>query len=150
VHLKEVSGYIIVKTMGGSLLCMQCAGKLNFTSVSGGAQFLQPQLSSLSASSTSGNLLYDGDFLRTGIYTLKSGMGLVEVRFSDSDSFDLRAITTTGAVDNQAAAFLKPDSHGLKHLSSRFAHSLTGSVNAGLAQVNLSTFSGTIRIRKRD
>jgi len=150
VHLKEVSGYIIVKTLGGSLLCTQCAGKLNFTSVSGGAQFLQPQLSSLSASSTSGNLLYDGDFLRTGIYTLKSGMGLVEVRFSDSDSFDLRAITTTGTVDNQAAAFLKPDSHGLKHLSSKFAHSLTGSVNAGLAQVNLSTFSGTIRIRKRD
>ena len=150
VHLKEVSGYIIVKTMGGSLLCMQCAGKLNFTSVSGSAQFLQPQLSNLSASSTSGNLLYDGDFLRTGIYTLKSGMGLVEVRFSDSDSFDLRAITTTGTVDNQAADFLKPDSHGLKHLSTRFAHSLTGSVNAGLAQVNLSTFSGTIRIRKRD
>lgn len=150
VHLREVSGYIIVKTMGGSLMCTQCAGKINFSSVSGNAQFLQPQLNSLSASSTSGNLIYDGDFLRTGIYTLKSGTGLVEVRFSDSDSFDLRAITASGTVDNQAAAFLKPDSHGLKRHTTRFAHSLAGTVNAGLAQVNLSTFSGTIRIRKRD
>lgn len=150
VHLKEVSGYIIVKTMGGSLLCMQCAGKLNFNSVSGSAQFLQPQLNILSASSTSGNILYDGDFLRAGIYTLKSGMGLVEVRFSGNDSFDLRAYTTNGTVDNQAADYLKPDSHGLKHLSTKFAKSLAGSVNAGFAQVNLSTFNGTIRIRKRD
>ena len=81
---------------------------------------------------------------------MKSGMGLVEVRFSGSDSFDLKAQTTSGTVDNQAQDFLKPDPHGLKHLSSKFAKSLAGSVNAGLAQVNLSSFSGTIRIRKRD
>ncbi|MBZ5541149.1 MAG: DUF4097 domain-containing protein [Acidobacteriia bacterium] len=150
VHLKEVSGYIIVKTVSGSLQCMQCAGKLNFASISGSAQFLQPQLNNLNVSTTSGNILYDGDFLRDGIYTMKSGMGLVEVRFSGSDSFDLKAQTTSGTVDNQAQDFLKPDSHGLKHLSSKFAKSLAGSVNAGLAQVNLSSFSGTIRIRKRD
>ena len=150
VHLKEVSGYIIVKTVSGSLLCLQCAGKLNFTSISGSSQFLQSQLSNLNVSTTSGNILYDGDFLRSGIYTMKSGRGLVEVRFSGNDSFDLKAQTTTGTVDNQAQDFLKPDSHGLKHLSSKFAKSLAGSVNAGLAQVNLSSFSGTIRIRKRD
>jgi DUF4097 and DUF4098 domain-containing protein YvlB len=150
VHLKEVSGYIIVKTVGGSLVCTQCAGKLNFTSISGSAQFLQPQLSNLNVVTTKGNILYDGDFLRAGIYTMKSGMGLVEVRFSGNDSFDLNAQTTTGTVDNQAKDFLKPDSHGLKHLSTKFAKSLAGSVNAGLAQVNLSSFSGTIRIRKRD
>lgn len=150
VHLKEVSGYIIIHTMGGSVLCTQCAGKLNFTSVSGNIQILQPQLNSVNLSTTSGNILYDGDFLRTGIYWMKSGTGLVEVRFSENDSFDLNARTTKGAVDNQAQAFLKPDSHGLRYLSSKFAKSLAGTVNAGLAQVNLSSFSGTIRIRKRD
>jgi DUF4097 and DUF4098 domain-containing protein YvlB len=152
VHLKEVSGYIIVKTVGGSLVCTQCAGKLNFTSISGSAQFLQPQLSNLNVVTTKGNILYDGDFLHSGLYTMKSGMGLVEVRFSGNDSFDLKAQTTTGTVDMDAQAknFLKPDTHGLKRFSSKLAKSLTGSVNAGLAQVNLSSFSGTIRIRKRD
>src|ERR1700726_1672344 len=96
VHLKEVSGYIIVTTKSGSLVCTQCAGKLNFSSISGGAQLLQPSLTNVNLMTTSGNILYDGDFIRTGLYTMRSGKGLVEVRFSGTDSFDLNARTNLG------------------------------------------------------
>ncbi len=150
VHLKEVSGYIIVKTTGGSLVCTQCAGKLDFKSVSGGAQILQPALNAVNANTSFGNILFDGDFIRTGLYSMKSGRGLVEVRFSGNDSFDLKALTATGTVDNQAAAFLKPDSHGsVRRFGSKF-RGLFGTFGAGLAKVELSTYSGTIRILKRD
>ena len=150
VHLKEVSGYIIVRTTEGSLVCTQCAGKLDFKSISGGAQILQPGLTNVSLFTTSGNILFDGDFVRTGLYTMKSGKGLVEVRFSGNDSFDLKAQTATGTVDNQAAAYLKPDSHGVKHWTSKFTKGLFGTVGQGLAKVELSSYSGTIRILKRD
>jgi DUF4097 and DUF4098 domain-containing protein YvlB len=150
VHLKEVSGYIIVKTTAGSLVCTQCAGKLDFNSVSGSAQLLQPALTNVSLRTTTGNILFDGDFIRTGLYSMKSGKGLVEVRFSSNDSFDLKAQTTMGTVDNQATAFLKPDAHGVKHIASKFTHGLFGSVGQGLAKVELSSYSGTIRILKRD
>ena len=150
VHLKEVSGYIIVRTTEGSLVCTQCAGKLDFKSISGGAQVLQPALTNVSLFTTAGNILFDGDFVRTGLYTMKSGKGLVEVRFSGNDSFDLKAQTATGTVDNRAAAYLKPDSHGVKHLVSTYTHGLFGSVGKGLAKVELSSYSGTIRILKRD
>lgn len=150
VHLKEVSGYIIVKTTGGSLVCTLCSGKLEFTSVTGGAQVLQPSLTNVNLMTTSGNILYDGDFVRTGIYTMRSGKGLVEVRFSGNDSFDLNARTNLGVVDNQAAAFLKPDTHSSRHAASRYAHSLFGTVGQGLAKVELSSYSGTIRILKRN
>jgi Putative adhesin len=150
VHLKEVSGYIIVKTTGGSLVCTQCAGKLDFSSIGGNAQILQPQLNNVNLMTTTGNILFDGDFVRTGLYSMKSGKGLVEVRFSSTDSFDLKAQTATGIVDNQAAAFLKPDSHGVKHIASKFTHGLIGTVGMGLAKVELSSYSGTIRIMKRD
>src|SRR6202158_3490211 len=150
VHLKEVSGYIIVRTTEGSLVCTQCAGKLDFKSISGGAQVLQPALTNVSLFTTSGNILFDGDFVRTGLYTMKSGKGLVEVRFSGNDSFDLKAQTAVGTVDNQAAAYLKPDSHGAKHLASKFTKGLFGTVGQGLAKVELSSYSGTIRILKRD
>jgi len=150
VHLKEVSGYIIVKTTGGSLVCTQCAGKVDFKSVSGGAQFLQPALNRVEASTSFGNILFDGDFIRTGLYSMKSSKGLVEVRFSGNDSFDLKAQTTMGTVDNQAAAFLKPDSHGAFHRRLQSFRSLFGTVGQGLAKVELSTYSGTIRILKRD
>jgi DUF4097 and DUF4098 domain-containing protein YvlB len=150
VHLKEVSGYIIVRTTEGSLVCTQCAGKLDFKSVSGGAQVLQPALTNVSLFTTSGNILFDGDFVRTGLYTMKSGKGLVEVRFSGNDSFDLQAKTATGTVDNQAAAFLKPDSHSVRRFASKFTKGVIGTVGAGLAKVELSSYSGTIRILKRD
>jgi hypothetical protein len=150
VHLKEVSGYIIVKTAAGSLVCSLCGGKLEFTSISGGAQILQPSLTSVNIMTTTGNILYDGDFVRTGLYTMNSGRGLVEVRFSGSNSFDLNAQTNLGTVDNQAAAFLKPDTHASRHSNQKFAHSLFGTVGQGLAKVELSSYSGTIRILKRN
>jgi DUF4097 and DUF4098 domain-containing protein YvlB len=151
VHLKEVSGYIIVKTTGGSLVCTLCSGKLEFTSIGGSAQVLQPALTNVNLMTTSGNILYDGDFIRTGIYTMKSGRGLVEVRFSGNDSFDLNARTNLGTVDNQAADFLKPDTHTPhRSTASRYAHSLFGTVGQGLAKVELSSYSGTIRILKRN
>jgi DUF4097 and DUF4098 domain-containing protein YvlB len=150
IHLKEVSGYIVVRTTGGSLVCTQCAGKLNFNSISGNAQVLQPGLSSVTLFTMSGNILFDGDFIRTGIYTMKSGKGTVEVHFSGNDSFDLNAQTATGTVDNQAEALLRPDSHGVRHIASRFTKGLFGTVGSGLAKVELSSYSGTIRILKRD
>src|SRR5580700_9296957 len=150
VHLKEVSGYIIVKTTSGSLVCAQCAGKLDFSSIGGNAQILQPQLNNVNLMTTTGNILFDGDFVRTGLYSMKSGKGLVEVRFSSTDSFDLKAQTATGIVDNQAAAFLKPDSHTARHIASKAIHGFVGTVGMGLAKVELSSYSGTIRIMKRD
>jgi len=150
VHLKEVSGYIIVRTTQGSLICTQCAGKLEFESVSGNAQVLQPALNKVNLKTSFGNILFDGDFVRTGLYSMKSGKGLVEVRFSGNDSFDLNAQTTMGTVDNQAAAFLKPDSHGVRRMASKFTKGIVGTVGAGLAKVELSSYSGTIRILKRD
>src|SRR6202049_1859124 len=150
IHLKEVSGYIVVRTTVGSLVCTQCAGKLDFNSISGNAQVVQPGLTSVSLFTMSGNILYDGDFIRTGIYTMKSGRGTVEVHFSGNDSFDLKAQTATGSVDNQAEAYLKPDSPCVRHMASKFTKGLFGTVGTGLAKVELSSYSGTIRILKRD
>ncbi len=150
VHLKEVSGYIIVKTTGGSLICTQCAGQLEFTSISGNAQILQPGLANVTLMTTTGNILYDGDFVRTGIYTMNSGRGLVEVRFSGNDSFDLKAHTILGALDNQAVDYIKPDTHANRHEKGKFANSFFGTVGMGLAKVELSSYSGTIRILKRN
>jgi DUF4097 and DUF4098 domain-containing protein YvlB len=149
IHLKEVSGYIIVKTTSGSLVCTQCGGKLEFNSISGGAQVLQPALTGINLMTMTGNILYDGDFIRTGVYTMNSGRGLVEVRFSGNDSFDLTTKSLTGTVDNQAAQFLKPDSHtSRKEIRNYQKHQ--GTVGQGLAKVELSSYSGTIRILKRD
>src|SRR6202790_3951101 len=70
VHLKEVSGYIIVTTTGGSLVCTHWGGKLEFSSISGSAQVLQPTLNNVKLRTMTGNILFAGDFVHTGLYSM--------------------------------------------------------------------------------
>jgi len=150
VHLREVSGYVIVKTASGSLVCTGCTGKLDFNSISGSATILQSSPTSLNLMTTTGNILYDGEFRRMGLYTMNSGRGLVEVRFSRGDSFDMKATTYRGTVDNQAPEVLQPDTHTKHHSISTMAKSLWVTMGQGSARVEVSSYSGTIRIVKRD
>jgi len=147
VRLQQVAGYLVIKTVGGSVVCVRCAGRIEVTSISGHVQLVEPQLEHARVQTTSGNILFDGDFLRRGIYTLKNYSGLIEVRFSESDSFDLSATSLYGKVENEAK--LKPDTHPGRHAVPRFSKSLIGTHNEGHARVELSSFDGTIRIRKR-
>ncbi len=148
VQLQEVAGYLVIKTIGGSVVCARCAGKIDVNSISGNVRLLQPQLESVRVQTSSGNIFFDGNFLRQGIYILKNYSGLIEVRFADTDSFDLSASSLYGTVENQAN--VKPDTHGQRHAPSRFAKGLFGTVNEGHAKVELSSFNGTIKILKRE
>jgi len=146
--LQDVEGYLVIKSVGGSLVCTRCAGRLDATSISGSFQLLQPLLHHVRLQTSSGNILFDGSFLSRGIYVMRNYSGTIEVRFSNQDSFDVRATSLYGLVINQAP--LVPDAHGTPAPPPGMARSLVGSVNQGLARVELSSFNGTIKISKRE
>jgi hypothetical protein len=81
------------------------------------------------------------------MYEMKNYSGVIEVRFSPGDSFDLSATSLKGRVNNEAN--LSPPNHP-QHFYSRFGNSLFGSFNSGRAKVELSSFDGTINILKRN
>jgi DUF4097 and DUF4098 domain-containing protein YvlB len=148
LQLSDVNGYMVVKTIDGSLVCNRCAGKLEANSISGNVQMIQPALDSVRVQTSSGNIFFDGSFLSRGIYIMKNFSGTIEVHFSSNDSFDVNASSLKGDVINQAT--FKPDTHGTPHAASKWGHSLFGTMNDGRAKVELSSFSGTIKILKRD
>lgn len=148
LQLSDVEGYVVVKTIDGSLVCTRCSGKLEANSISGNVQMVQPTLDSMRVQTSSGNIFFDGSFLSRGIYIMKNFSGTIEVHFASSDSFDVNATSLKGDVINQAS--FKPDTHGSSHPASRFGHSLFGTMNEGHAKVELSSFSGTIKILQRD
>lgn len=148
VEVQENSGYLAVRTVGGSFLCRRCAGHIDFNSIGGSAQLLQPISSNVRAQTNSGDLLFDGEFFPGGTYTLKNMSGIITVRFSENDSLSLSATSVNGKVENQAN--LKPETHRSSHVLGKFSASFTGTLNQGLARVELTSFNGTIRIRKRD
>jgi DUF4097 and DUF4098 domain-containing protein YvlB len=147
LQLTDVNGYVMVKTIDGSLVCNRCAGKLEASSISGNMQMIAPSLDNLRVQTSSGNILFDGSFLSRGIYIMKNFSGTIEVHFASNDSFDVNATSLKGDVINQAS--FKPDTHG-SHPTSKWGHSLFGTMNEGHAMVELSSFSGTIKILKRD
>ena len=148
LQLSDVDGYMVIKTIDGSLLCTRCAGKLEANSISGNMQMIQPTLDSVRVQTSSGNILFDGSFLNRGVYIMKNFSGTIEVHFSSSDSFDVNATSLKGSVINQAS--FKPDTHGSHHTAPKIGQSLFGTMNDGHAKVELSSFSGTIKILKRD
>ena len=79
----------------------------------------------------------------------KNYSGTIEVRFSSNDSFDVNAASLYGNVINQAPVV--PDRHQMRAAPrTGMAKSLFGSLNEGHAKVELSSFSGTIKILKRE
>ncbi len=148
LQLSDVNGYMVVKTIDGSLVCNRCAGKLEANSISGNVSMVEPTLDSVRVQTSSGNIFFDGSFLSRGIYIMKNFSGTIEVHFASSDSFDVNATSLKGDVVNQAS--FKPDTHGSTHPASKWGHSLFGTMNEGHAKVELSSFSGTIKILKRD
>lgn len=149
VALQDVEGYLVVKTIGGSTVCTRCAGRLDATSISGNFQLLQPTMDNVRVQTSSGNILFDGSFMNRGIYILKNYSGTIEVRFSSTDSFDVRATSLYGNVINQAPVV--PDRHNMPApRRSDLAKSLFGTMNDGRAKVELSSFNGTIKISKRE
>jgi DUF4097 and DUF4098 domain-containing protein YvlB len=148
LQLTDVNGYIVAKTIDGSLVCTRCSGKLEANSISGNIQMIEPSLESVRVQTSSGNIYFDGSFQSRGIYIMKNFSGTIEVHFNSSDSFDVHATSLKGDVVNQAS--FKPDTHGNAQPVPKWGHSLFGTMNEGHAKVELSSFSGTIKILKRD
>jgi DUF4097 and DUF4098 domain-containing protein YvlB len=148
LSLQDVEGILVIKSVGGSLVCTRCAGRLDATSISGHFRVVQPLLNHVRLQTSSGNIFFDGDFLSRGIYVMKNYSGNIEVRFSDQNSFDVRATSLYGQVINQASVVT--DTHRVVSPPPSMARSLVGSVNQGQARVELSSFNGTIKIAKRE
>lgn len=148
VSLQDTGGVIFVRTADGSIVCARCDGRLDAESVSGNVQLLQPIMDQITVHTTAGNILFDGDFLRHGVYVLKSDTGNTNVHFGAASSFDLTANSVHGSVINEAN--LQPDKHGKKVYVPKGGNSLLGTVGTGNAKVELYSFSGTIKILRRD
>jgi DUF4097 and DUF4098 domain-containing protein YvlB len=146
VDLEDVGGYLKVQTVGGSVDCIRCTGRVEITSISGSLRLLQDHSSSMKAHTTSGSIFFDSDFLPDGLYVLNNYSGPIELLFSSHDSVTLHATSLRGQVNNEA---------GITPLMrspvrpSRYTQSMFGNLNDGLAHVEVTSFNGTINLNKR-
>lgn len=147
VDLQDVAGYLTVRTVGGSFSCLRCAGHILANSISGNMSFVDTRSTNIQGTTSTGNILFSGQFLPNGQYNLKNYSGVIELKFSPGDSFDLSASSLKGKVNNDAK-LIRPNRSDRS--TPREGEALFGTYNtAGRASVRLASFDGTINIVKR-
>jgi DUF4097 and DUF4098 domain-containing protein YvlB len=143
IVVTDFSGYLSVRSVGGNIEIIRPAGRVQAYSITGNLRFFSPATSKLRASTTSGHILYEGDFMEGGDYMLSTYSGNMDIICPPSASFELSAKTVRGKLET--ALPLRPKRHPSSPLAS--GNSLLGTHNTGKATVELTSFNGTIRLR---
>jgi hypothetical protein len=142
----EISGHLSVRSIGGDIEVLRPSGIVEANSVNGSLRFVSPTGPQLRATTTSGKVFYEGDFLSGSNYHLSDYNGDMEILTPSSASFELSAKTVRGKVVADPELSVVPRKRALSPLYG--GNSLLGTHNTGAASVELSSFSGVIRIRR--
>jgi DUF4097 and DUF4098 domain-containing protein YvlB len=154
IELNSVHGNARVSTGSGTVHAMGIGGSFTGSSGSGDVRFEQTapgdvEISSgsgtieikgakgaVKAQTGSGNIVAQGD--PTGEWKLRTGSGNVEVEFPAQAAYDLVAHTSSGSIQTKNEMTVQGTIN---------PHELHGKVHGGGALVDLSTSSGSIKIR---
>ena len=146
ISISDYSGRLLVHSIAGNIEIIRPSGNVEAYSITGNLHFISPTTTHLHASTTSGSIIYEGDFLDRGDYILSAYSGDLDVICPSTASYELRAKTLKGKLINTM-----PMTHRREAASPEgSANSLLGTRNAGRATVELTSFSGNIRIRPQD
>ena len=145
ILISDFSGHLFVRSIGGNIDVTRASGRVEAYSITGDLHFVSPETSKLRATTTSGRILFEGDFADGGDYSLSAYSGDMDIVCPRSASFELSAKTVRGKLENEMPMTIRHQP--ATPLSS--ANSLFGTHLTGKATVSLKSFSGTIRIRQR-
>lgn len=146
ITLADVAGHQAVRSVGGDIELVRPTGRVVASSITGSLRFFSPSSSRIHATTNSGQITFDGDFVSNGNYILSTYNGNMDIVCPASASFELKAQTVKGKVDN-ALPLTTPRRRSAPSFGR--ANSLLGTYHSGNATVELKSFSGTIRIRPR-
>jgi DUF4097 and DUF4098 domain-containing protein YvlB len=131
-ELHTVSGEVTASRIKGSIEAESVSGDLELTDVS--------EARVVKAKALSGEITYVGTINPDGRYSLKSHSGDIRMTIPGSSAFDLEAKTFSGDIDSEFEITISGKISKKK---------IRGSVNGGGADIDLSTFSGDVILRKK-
>ncbi len=146
ITVGDYSGHLYVRSVAGNIDILRASGTVEADSTTGSLHFVSPSTTRLHGSTTSGRIRYEGDFMDRGDYILSAYSGDVEVVCPATASYELSAKTLKGKVINTM-----PMNHRRESATPLgAANSLLARSNTGKANLELTSFSGNIRIRPQD
>lgn len=147
ITVVDPSGHLAVRTVGGNIEILRASGRVEASSITGNLHIVAPTSAKLRGNTTSGRIIYEGEFVPGGEYVLSEYSGDMDILCSPAASFELNAKSVRGKVFTDHELTLVPG-HRSPYPPSG-ANSLFGTHNTGAATVELTSFSGNIHIRPR-
>ena len=139
VTASEVDGDTAAKSVSGSVVLGRIQGRIDAESVSGGIEINESNPSGLKASTVSGGIQFDGRLKDGGRYDIKSHSGSATISLPADSSFNFQASTFSGSIHSDFSITMNGAMDKKK---------ISGVVGEGGPSVEMSSFSGSIRIRK--
>jgi len=146
VGLSNVSGHIMIRTVDGPILLRSCEGHIEARSIRGDLKFVDVNASELIANTNSGMISYEGDFGANGHYVLNNYQSPINVVASSKASFELIARALQGSIESEIAFRPTPLGQAFRQRSTP-GKFLQGLFNGGDSTVQITSYSGTIRLR---
>ena len=146
ISVTDSTGHLSLRSVGGNIETIRSSGRVEAYTINGNLHFVNPTSSRLRGTTTSGTIVYEGDFAPGGDYILSDYSGNITVLCPSTASFELDAKTVRGKLDNQfqlvprgpaARSFLPP------------GNSIFGTQGSGQATLEVTSFSGVIHIRQQ-
>lgn len=147
VHEVEAAGqHLHVRTVSGNIaLGNVSSAHMEIRSLSGDVSLENVSGPKVQVTTTQGDIRYDGQFGSNGEYSLISHSGNIDVALPEGASVDMMAESVEGSADNDFPLQRKARSSFLPHKGRSFA----GTSHSGSSSVQISSFSGKIRVKKQ-
>jgi hypothetical protein len=141
LKLQDIEGDAYLKTVSGKIKVERIKGSIEAETTSGGIEMRKVTgAKTIRGKVLSGSIVYDGDINPNGRYTLQTHSGSIRMFISSGSGFELEAKTFSGRIESDFDITLSGKLSKKK---------IKGVVNKGGAYMKLSTFSGSIYLRKR-
>ena len=137
VHVHSLTAPVVMTNLSGiHAEIMSSGGAIQLTNVTG------PKIK---ASSTSGNISYEGDCSGGGAYSLITHSSAINVTLPETASVDLSAQSVSGTVQNDFPLTAREHNTFVPSPGRSFA----GTSHSGSSSMELQSFSGRIRVKKQ-
>jgi hypothetical protein len=146
ISVRDYSGHLSAHSVAGDVEIIRPAGTVEAYTITGSLHFVSPATTKLHGSTTSGRIVYEGDFMDRGDYILSAYSGDVSVLCPPSASYELRAKTLRGKLVNAMPMTRRRESASPVGA----ANSLLATHNTGRATLEITSFSGNISIQPRE
>lgn len=146
IIIADTTGAIMARSAGGEIQVIHPSGYVEATSVTGNLVLMSPTSSRIRASTTSGRITYDGSPTSAAEYVMSSYSGDIDIMCPPAASFELNARSVHGKLVD----LLKLHRRHHHDSVSYYGNALFGMHNEGAATLEVTSFTGTIRVSPQE